>query len=90
MTNRRRFLRSLAGLPLLAGTTNTLFSALLSGDTHLRKSPLQDEALLDRSFQQTETSKHTQPTVSGAPLSASMWIYLWDIVDGDMTPSSAV
>jgi hypothetical protein len=48
MTTRRSVLRTLAGLPFLAGATDTLLAAMLADEKRMQ---------------------------------ASMWIYLWDIVD---------
>jgi hypothetical protein len=56
MTTRRSVLRTLAGLPLVAGATNTLLASMLNG---------------------------------GNDLTASMWIYLWDIVDEGYDPVMA-
>jgi len=81
MTTRRSFIRTLAGVSLATGSVNALLASVLrpnaSGQSHLFgdgfTSPM--EASARSPFGQATTAPQ------GTALQASMWIYLWDIVD---------
>jgi len=78
MTTRRSFIRILAGVPLAGGSANALLASVLranaSGQSHLFGDGFTGPA---------ERSPAGQATTApqGAAMQASMWIYLWDIVD---------
>lgn len=81
MTTRRSFIRTLAGVPLAAGSTNALMASIFhmdpSGQSHLftEGSHVPADAAGRNPLDQTNTASQ------GTAIQASMWIYLWDIVD---------
>jgi len=81
MTTRRSFIRTLAGLPLAAGSANALMASIFhmdpSGQSHLftEGSNVPADAAGRNPLDQTNMASQ------GTAIQASMWIYLWDIVD---------
>jgi hypothetical protein len=81
MTTRRSFIRTLAGIPLAAGSADALLASVLranaSGQPRFSTggSAIPADAAEQSPFGQAAT------VPQGTALQASMWIYLWDIVD---------
>lgn len=82
MTSRRRFLRSLAGLPVAAGSVNAILASVMSAHpSDIVGSSMSGASDLLTAPAGTNLQDRPSAAAQATSLQASMWIYLWDIVD---------